>query len=414
MRKVLLGLFLLAATPAWATTYWVAKTGSDANACSAVDGEADPGTYKLTIASGTDCLSAADTLIIRAGTYTETVDIDTVIPSGTSDVARTIIRSATGETVVLDGCDANSNGIGLANKNFITFDGLVFDAYACAILSDTIQLGFGGAPCTYITIQNSVIKNGGVTGFYEGCNEGACTNNKLLNNQIFGNGFRGFPTYPHGHGVYLTGDSALVQGNSIYGNDSHGVHIYGNGTFQLTSNNIVEKNRIFSNGSYGAMISSGSDNILRNNLIYGNGVTYSAGGFRFYDDSTNGVFYNNTVYGNTGIGIHVQSGTGAVIRGNISYLNTTSNYTDAGTSTSHPAGENLEGTDPLFTAAGSADFTLTVGSPAIDTGPTLASVTVDFAGVTRPKGASYDRGAYEFQTSPTGAGINIFQSTVIR
>jgi hypothetical protein len=42
-----------------------------------------------------------------------------------------------------------------------------------------------------------------------------------------------------------------------------------------------------------------------------------------------------------------------------------------------------------------SDFHLQSGSPAINAGLTIASVTDDYAGTTRPKGSAYDIGAYE-------------------
>jgi hypothetical protein len=39
------------------------------------------------------------------------------------------------------------------------------------------------------------------------------------------------------------------------------------------------------------------------------------------------------------------------------------------------------------------------GSPAIDTGVTLAVVTTDIEGTSRPQGSSYDIGAYEYRAT---------------
>jgi hypothetical protein len=48
-----------------------------------------------------------------------------------------------------------------------------------------------------------------------------------------------------------------------------------------------------------------------------------------------------------------------------------------------------------FVNAAAHDYHLAAGSPAIDTGITIASIIEDRDGVTRPKGAGYDIGAYE-------------------
>ena len=49
-----------------------------------------------------------------------------------------------------------------------------------------------------------------------------------------------------------------------------------------------------------------------------------------------------------------------------------------------------------FTNAGSADFSLLVTSDAIDAGQTIAGVTDDIIGTSRPQNSVYDIGAYEY------------------
>ena len=62
-------------------------------------------------------------------------------------------------------------------------------------------------------------------------------------------------------------------------------------------------------------------------------------------------------------------------------------------------------TDPQFVDATLYDFRLLVTSPAIDTGVTLSEVTNDYANVSRPQGAGYDIGAYEYTGSTTGESL---------
>ena len=56
--------------------------------------------------------------------------------------------------------------------------------------------------------------------------------------------------------------------------------------------------------------------------------------------------------------------------------------------------------DDLFVDAGADDYQLKASSPAIDAGTTLADVTDDIAGNSRPAGAAYDIGAYEYGGTP--------------
>ena len=68
----------------------------------------------------------------------------------------------------------------------------------------------------------------------------------------------------------------------------------------------------------------------------------------------------------------------------------------------HATGVTYSGNKPysdslaLFTNPGARDYTLKAGTnPAVDAGVTLSYVLDDFLGVSRPRGAAYDAGAYE-------------------
>jgi len=63
----------------------------------------------------------------------------------------------------------------------------------------------------------------------------------------------------------------------------------------------------------------------------------------------------------------------------------------------------LSGVDPMFVTYtgnyGENDYHLLQSSPAINSGITLNDVTVDFDGISRPQGAAYDRGAFEYKNN---------------
>lgn len=67
--------------------------------------------------------------------------------------------------------------------------------------------------------------------------------------------------------------------------------------------------------------------------------------------------------------------------------------------------------DPMFVDPENGDFRLKEGSPAIDAGITIPSVTTDKDGIIRPQSAAYDIGAYEFvaqvTNTPTSTGLGI-------
>ncbi len=60
-----------------------------------------------------------------------------------------------------------------------------------------------------------------------------------------------------------------------------------------------------------------------------------------------------------------------------------------------------------WTAPPATNLELAMGSPAIDTGATLAAVTHDFLGAPRPHGAGYDIGAFEYGSTPADGGAAV-------
>jgi hypothetical protein len=112
----------------------------------------------------------------------------------------------------------------------------------------------------------------------------------------------------------------------------------------------------------------------------------------------NSKIYNNTVFGNAGVGILAgKRSQGAAIENNISYLNTGAAIALQGRGSA--AANNLT-SEPLFVDSATFDFHLQPGSPAIDAGVSLAEVPDDYDGTSRPQGAAYDIGAYEFVPVP--------------
>ena len=72
-----------------------------------------------------------------------------------------------------------------------------------------------------------------------------------------------------------------------------------------------------------------------------------------------------------------------------------------------PQAFNLAVDDSSFVNSVSRNFQLVGDSPAIDNAMTLIEVSTDRLGVTRPQGAGYDFGAFEYQLSPVSLPISI-------
>jgi hypothetical protein len=158
------------------------------------------------------------------------------------------------------------------------------------------------------------------------------------------------------------------------------------------------------------------------NCVIVNNAGLSAG----YANATGFNIYNCTFANNSGIGLKLATAS-VEAKNNIFWFNTDNTITggttpvleynaynsgaDPGTgSISTLSAANTFVAPTTFVGVASseaqkseseaADWTLKAGSPAIDAGIALASVTTDRAGKNRPQGAGYDMGAYEFSPGP--------------
>jgi parallel beta-helix repeat protein len=245
-------------------------------------------------------------------------------------------------------------------------------------------------------------------------------------------------------GISITmATNTIVEHNTVTGNgsldpdNSDGIKssVGDLGTFYNTGN-IIRYNLVGNNANYGIWTVYEINSSINYNIIYGNssGIVLSA-----WDG---GTVYNNTIYNNDNYNIQVAtySGSGASvsIRNNIMDTSSTKDYgiyvldaavghytsdynvvnetyfgrlqtggayslADWRTNTSQDSNSQLA--DPLFTSAGTGDFTLAVGSPAIDAG-TDVSLTTDYAGNPVPYNTIPDIGAYEKQESGAYAPEN--------
>lgn len=368
---------------ATAATYYVATTGHDAN----------PGTEAQpfrTIAKGIAQLFAGDTLYLRGGTYVELIDSNNqAIPSGTSWTNAITIASYPNETATLHpssgGAVIHLNG----NYSYIIFDRLVVDAE-----NTKNGVAFSGSVVNHLRLQNGTVKNAKWCKDPPACTQpggqgisGLGTWSELINMKVHDNGHNRFD-----HGIYFCSPNSVIRDSEFYNNSGYGIHLYDPGAPGCGNNVRIYNNRVYGNrGDGGVVLSYGSNILFANNLVYDN----VSNALQLYTSTNNIMAYNNTFYSNGGsaIIINSSSATNHIIRNNIFYQNGgTINNQGMATVMSN----NLT-TNPQFTNAATNDFTLQATSPAIDAGVTVSAVTTDFAGISRPRGAGHDIGAYEYQ-----------------
>ena len=367
--------------------HFVATTGSDAN----------PGTETQpfrTIAHGVSGLIPGDTLYIMSGTYAEA--LINSIPPGTSWDSPVTVAAYPGHTVTLQpNVGAGAVLYFRGPQQYIVIDGLILDA--TNVTYDAVKITGGldaSGPAHHIRLIRCEVKNAVngtiwtqgilVTDFAEW--------NEFISLNVHDNG-----SDWHSHGLYIATSHNLVEKSIVHHNAGYGIHVYSSDPIaEPANNNVVRQNQVYDNNQshgYGAgiILSSGDSNIAYNNLIWGS-LHYV--GLQIDYTASNSMAYNNTIYNNqSGIDIGYNNSANTVIQNNIVYSNGASNYRDRGVGT--VADHNLIGPNPLFVNAAAGDFDLQPGSPAIDAGISVSSVTTDIAGTPRPQGGGYDIGAFE-------------------
>lgn len=411
MRAILMaGLLLWLGTPSWAATYYVSKSGNNANTCTQAQSQ---GTPKLTITAGLGCLASADTLTIGAGTYAER--LNNVIPSGTgpSFAGMTLMQAVTGATVIVQpatgGCNPGDRPLLLSGDTAIHIRDIVFDASNCPHDALKIEATGAGVRSSFIRLERVTARGATLgQGMLVDADDWQCLNCIARDNVSASGGCLR-------HGLYFTGPSerGLISGGEFFDNTGYGIHATQNAN---PKNSTIEKTKVHDN-LCGGIIVDGTGNLVRNNLSWSNT------GPGFQNNNQFVRFYHNTAWNNTGAGFLFQPGTDPAtqVKNNIFFGNSSAispaNCNGAICASNTPV-------DPSFVNAVGGDFRLATGSVARNAGQNLlADVPTDFDGVARD--SVPDTGAYEFvgpdtmtPVAPRGLiviarGTRIYQSSLV-
>ncbi len=404
------------------TTYYISTAtntpaGSDSNA----------GTIAapfLTFAHAKTIIGCKDTVYFRSGTYAGSTNViggrhsyDPVAECPSYDIP-VYVRNYPGETVTMQpnvlvaaaaGFDAGSLMPGHVSFYWkIIGDDpshFILDAEHVSADGDCI----GGQHADFVWYENLTCINAPGSGILIGGGD----DNTFINMDVHDNGTTG-----QEHCAYLDGQRALVDGGKYHACAGYGIHVFHStgcidGVTNCTDDNIIRNADIYGNGTYlpdnsaGILLSTGFRNLAYNNKIRSN----TGPGVQIDFRCTDCALYGNTIYGNSSKAVDIHLGgsvVDTVLKNNIFYNNAGGTVGDNGTGTTDS--HNLT-TNPSFTNAGAADFTLTVGSSAIAYGTSLSSVCTgdnisicsDIIGVAR--GTTPDAGAYQY-ASGTPASIS--------
>jgi hypothetical protein len=377
----ILACALVQAVEAHAATYYVSTTGSNSNAGTSTK------PWK-TIAYATSKMGAGDTTYVRGGTYKE--GEIRFRKSGTSSAPIKLL-AASGASPIIDFVDkASSKQIRFHNNS-----GLMYPIGWITVEGFQIRNAYTGFKIYNghdLTIRRNSIQNSKTHGLFGNGTRILIERNKINNN--------GTTTY-YNHGIYMGGTAIKVINNLIYSNLCYGIQV--NGTlsysssshagpeFAKSSNWVISNNTIAYNGCSG-VVSWRSTPSLRaeNNIFYENAYAMSS-------TSTQGINFVSP------------TGTGMVFRNNLAYASGSGGTKFLGTAakqgTHYTQSGNIVNTlKPAFVSApatrtSSPNFALPSGSSAIDKGLVLSSAKIAFNGTSRPKGSTYDVGAYEYNGS---------------
>jgi hypothetical protein len=171
------------------------------------------------------------------------------------------------------------------------------------------------------------------------------------------------------HGLYHSNLRGRVVNNIAYKNSGWGVH-----TWHAANQVTISNNLLFENGRGGIIVGAGdspggvtADNFLvSNNICIYNGdsavIEYGATG-------PNNKYLNNLIWGNAR-GLVLAVTPGPTISADPKLVN--------------------------YQSEGGGDYHLAAGSPCIDAGTSQGAPSTDFDGASRPKGAGFDIGPYEY------------------
>jgi hypothetical protein len=448
---IALVLPLIIQTPVLAapTTYYVSTLGNDGN-----DGlDPTPAHAWLTIQHAADTMVAGDTVEIKAGTYTEEIEVTT---SGAVGSYITYKNYASG-TVIIDGTGGSQNGtFMITNADYIWLEGIeiqnafrsgvqahntchflmfkdlyIHDTYSSAIIINNNDPNPVIGNMHDITIDDVTTDDTNTSSDQEGISLVGVNNFEIKNCNVGS-------TYSALTGGYDAGIDLKVGciDGSVHDNEIHdtgtGIYIDCHG---YDSSNIDIYNNYIHNNMGGISIAEehyskdATDIVMYNNLIcdnYYQGFNVGENIAPYFDKTF--TFINNTLYHNGGTGYREifladPSGyTSCIIRNNIIVAHDSGTHmiydrSSSGVTFDHNLYYSLGGynvdtygtdyikADPLFVST--SDFSLQSSSPAIDMGSSTSAPATDYNGTARPQGSGYDMGAFESGATITTPSITL-------
>ncbi len=379
-----------------------------------------------TIQFGVDHLGPGDLLLVNPGTYSGPITIEIA-----ASVGNPVTIRGNGAGVIINGSGADRDAVFITYSSYVTFERFkVQNATRAGIRIDNSN---------HITARKNTFATNGTWGLFTDFSDDVL----IEENQAYGS--------IDEHGIYVSnsGDRPIIRGNVVHDNNKNGIHMNGDlsqGGDGIISGAIVENNVIYNNGVNGGSginMDGVTNSIVRNNLLYNNhasGISLykTDGAVCSHDDRILSNTIVNAADGRWAVNIGGSGCTNNKVFNNILYTYhdyrgsiTTAAAGLSGFQSDYNVVMNRFSTDtgdsiltlgtwrgmgfdfhskiasPSQLFAGSGDYRLKDGSPAIDAGTTLSDVTRDLDGNDRPIGAKFDIGAYESGSAWPDAEANL-------
>lgn len=388
MRRIQLDLILvvlLIPIAARATDYYVSPTGSDSNSGS----QASPW---LTINHANGVVVAGDTVHVADGTYNVsnsgtgyyTGGVATTVSGTASARIRYVSINKWGAKIVSSGYTYNpSTGVSTGANDAWYNTGSYVDIVGFDITADGhIGILNDGS---YVNELSNRIHD--ITAPY------AC------------NGFTGGSAGIDNANDISTASGSSANGNWIYnlGDQTNRCESGAHGVYQAVPGGTIENNLIYQVSGFGVHLYHQASNVtvLFNTIFQGVGgivVGASVGYIDDYTNVSNNIFVDHQTWGILENGY---AGDHNTYSNNVIYDNPTNLSLQSGHSATGTVSAAESTLFVNWQSNGSGNYHLKAGSPAIDAANPSYPVSTDFDGVSRPQGAGYDIGAYEYVLRPS-------------
>lgn len=403
---------------------FISNNGNDANS-----GLSWTSAY-ATIQAAANIVDAGDTVWVENGNYAG-FDIRAVDGTASSP----IVFMAFGSEVIIDQAGPiREDGINVEGVDYVEING--FQVQGMVNGGNGIRLVLSDG----CIVRHCYTDNNDNRGIFTGFTDDILIEYNICSNTL------------DEHGIYVSNssDRPIVRFNQSFGNNRIGIHF--NGDLSAGGDGIISDARVYGNIIYDNNLAAGinMDGVenpwIYNNLIFNNhsaqgivlfqqdGAIPSSGAKVFNntiivpDDGRWGILVkqdcqiNTEIYNNIIINNHAWRGCIAVedtdqFSSDYNIVNNKMSASGDGSSVNLSDWQNL-GFDPnsiladtealIFIDPLGSDFHLLESSQAIDAGSAFVSniVATDLEGISRPQGAAFDIGCFEF--SATTAAVDVF------